>query len=199
MRIAVFDDGAGNVHSLHKVLAPHGDVVHERDAAALCSADLVVLPGVGAFDTAMANLGDGAPALAAAIDGGLACLAICLGVQLLFSGSEEGERDGLGVLPGTVRRLGARRLPHIGWEVVTESGAGEPTIESSGLSWGYYAHSFACPPDGLHSVTAVSRIEGQPFPATIRYANVLGVQFHPEKSSWPGVAMVRAFLEEVAP
>jgi glutamine amidotransferase len=127
----------------------------------------------------------------------LPCLAICLGAQLLFSSSEEGERDGLGVLPGTVRRLAARRLPHIGWEVVTAT-IGEPTLDASELVWGYYAHSFACPKDGLHRVTATSRIEHQPFPAIFRYASTLGVQFHPEKSSTRGVALVHAFLDEVA-
>jgi imidazole glycerol-phosphate synthase subunit HisH len=197
VRIAIFDDGAGNVHSLSKVLAARGEVVHEREAEALCAADVVVLPGVGAFDTAMANLGDGTATLAHALDGGLACLAICLGAQLLFDRSEEGERDGLGVLPGTVRRLPARRLPHIGWEVVSASG--EPTLEASGLTWGYYAHSFACPPNGVHRVTSTSRVEHQQFPATLRYAGILGVQFHPEKSSAPGVAMIHAFLDEVAP
>ena len=129
MRIAIFDDGAGNVHSLAKVLASHGEVAHERDAAALCEADLVVLPGVGAFDTAMEHLGDGAAVLSKALDDGLPCLAICLGAQLLFDRSDEGERDGLGVLPGTVRRLPSRRLPHIGWEVVSPAGTGEPTLE----------------------------------------------------------------------
>jgi imidazole glycerol-phosphate synthase subunit HisH len=195
MKIAIFDDGAGNVHSLAKVLAVRGEVEHERDATALCEADVLVLPGVGAFDTAMAHLGDGAPTLARAIDDGLPCLAICLGAQLLFDSSEEGERDGLGVLPGMVRRLTARRLPHIGWEMVSASD--EPTIEASGLTWGYYAHSFACPQNGIHRVTATSRIEHQPFPAMLRYNRVLGVQFHPEKSSGPGVAMVHAFLDEV--
>jgi glutamine amidotransferase len=195
VRIAIFDDGAGNVHSLAKVLATRGEVAHERDAEALCAADVVVLPGVGAFDTAMAHLGEGAPTLSRAIDGGLACLAICLGAQLLFDRSEEGERDGLGVLPGTVRRLGARRLPHIGWEVV--DGTSEPTLDASGLTWGYYAHGFACPPNGVHRVTSTSRVEHQPFPATLRYAATLGVQFHPEKSSAPGVAMIHAFLDEV--
>ena len=198
MRIAIFDDGAGNVHSLDKVLAGRGEVVHERDAEAMCTADVVVLPGVGAFDTAMTHLGDGAPTLARALDGGLACLAICLGAQLLFDASEEGEREGLGVLPGTVRRLPAHRLPHIGWEIVTAT-SGEPTLEASGLTWGYYAHSFACPQNGVHRVTATSRIEHHQFPAVLRYANTLGVQFHPEKSSAAGVAMVHAFLDEVEP
>ena len=187
MRIAIFDDGAGNVHSLEKVLAEGGDVVHERDVAALCAADVAVLPGVGAFDTAMARLGDD----------GLACLAICLGMQLLFDRSDEGELDGLGVLPGSVQRLTSRRRPHIGWEMVAN--AREPTIEESGLVWGYYAHSYSCPSNGIHRVTSTSRIEGQVIPATIRANRILGTQFHPEKSSAPGTAMIRAFLEEVAP
>lgn len=198
MNIAIFDPGAGNLHSLAKVLAARGDVAVEPDAATLCDADVAVLPGVGAFDPAMERFGDAAATLSAALDGGLPCLAICLGAQLLFSASEEGERDGLGLLPGTVRRLAARRLPHIGWEVVTET-TGEPTLDASELVWGYYAHSYVCPKDGLHRVTATSRIEHQPFPAMFRYANVLGVQFHPEKSSAKGVALVHAFLDEVAP
>jgi glutamine amidotransferase len=198
VKVTIFDDGAGNVHSLAKVLAGRAEVALERDATALVDTDVVVLPGVGAFDTAMAHLGDGAPTLTSALDDGLACLAICLGAQLLFDASEEGERDGLGVLPGTVRKLPGRRLPHIGWEVVSPV-TDEPTLSASGLTWGYYAHSYACPQNGIHRVTATSRIEHQQFPAVLRHNNVLAVQFHPEKSSGPGVAMVHAFLDEVAP
>ena len=197
MKIAIFDDGAGNVHSLEKVLAQRGDVVHERDVTALCDADVAVLPGVGAFATAMARLGDDAPRLAAALDDGLACLAICLGMQLLFDRSDEGELDGLGVLPGAVQRLRARRSPHIGWEMVAN--AMEPTLDASGLVWGYYAHGYVCPSNGIHRVTGTSRVEAQVIPATIRANRILGVQFHPEKSSAPGTAMIRAFLDEVAP
>jgi glutamine amidotransferase len=197
MKIAIFDDGAGNVHSLAKVLADRGDVVHERDVTALCGADVAVLPGVGAFDTAMARLGPDAARLAAALDDGLACLAICLGMQLLFDRSEEGELDGLGVLPGGVQRLRARRSPHIGWERIEN--ATEPTLDASGLEWGYYAHGYVCPSNGVHRVTATSRIETQIVPATIRANRILGVQFHPEKSSAPGTAMIRAYLDEVAP
>ena len=149
MKVTIFDDGAGNVHSLAKVLAARGEVALERDAATLVQADVVVLPGVGAFDSAMEHLGDGAPTLARALDDGLACLAICLGAQLLFDASEEGEREGLGVLPGTVRKLPGRRLPHIGWEVVTPV-TDEPALSASGLAWGYYAHTYACPQNGIH-------------------------------------------------
>jgi len=196
MRISIFDDGAGNVHSLEKVLSEAGPVAHVRDVAALCDADLIVLPGVGAFDTAMAHLGRDAHLLADAIRTGTPCLAICLGMQLLFEGSDEGALEGLGVLEGRVTTLRARRRPHIGWEEVVD--AGEPTLSASALRWGYYAHSYACPVDGGHQVTSTSTIEGAAVPATIRAHRTLGVQFHPEKSSTPGVEMVRAFVAEVA-
>jgi len=197
MRIAIFDDGAGNVHSLEKVLAESGEVRHVSDVDALCAADLIVLPGVGAFDPAMARLGAGAQRLADALRGGTACLAICLGMQLLFEGSDEGGMPGLGVLEGRVRTLPIRRRPHIGWERVDD--AAEPTLSASSLRWGYYAHSYGCPLEGSHAVTSTSLVEGVVVPATIRSHRTLGVQFHPEKSSAPGVAMVRAFVSEVAP
>jgi glutamine amidotransferase len=197
MRISIFDDGAGNVHSLAKVLAERGDVVHSNDVDVLLDADLTVLPGVGAFDPAVVHLGPSAKRLADALRDGQPCIAICLGMQLLFESSDEGDLPGLGVLSGRVRRLAASRIPHIGWERIDN--AGEPTVQSSGLCWGYYAHSYACPEEGGHEVTAWSTLEGVPIPATLRYARTLGVQFHPEKSSAPGVAMVRAFLEEVSP
>src|ERR1039458_10544673 len=94
MRIAIFDDGAGNVHSLAKVLAETRRVAECREVDELCGADLVVLPGVGAFDPAMAQLGSGAARLADALRDGLACLAICLGMQLLFDSSDEGGAAG---------------------------------------------------------------------------------------------------------
>ncbi|HEY8080808.1 MAG TPA: imidazole glycerol phosphate synthase subunit HisH [Acidimicrobiales bacterium] len=197
MRIAIFDNGAGNVHSLAKVLSESGAVSHTADVAELCRADLAVLPGVGAFDPAMDHLGGMASPLADALRDGLACLAICLGMQLLFESSDEGERKGLGLLEGRVERLVAERLPNIGWECV--DGEAEPTLGASGLRWGYYANSFVCPMDGPHAVTSTSTVESSTFPATLRTARTLGVQFHPEKSSARGVAMVRAFCDEVAP
>jgi glutamine amidotransferase len=197
MRISIFDDGAGNVHSLAKVLAERGPVAHTNEVDALLDADLVVLPGVGAFDPAVVHLGPSAKQLADALRDGQPCIAICLGMQLLFESSDEGELAGLGVLPGRVRRLESARIPHIGWERIDD--AGEPTVRASGLRWGYYAHSYACPEEGDHEVTSWSTLEGARIPATLRFARTLGVQFHPEKSSAPGVAMVRAFLEEVSP
>ena len=122
-------------------------------------------------------------------------LGICLGMQLLFDASEEGEGEGLGVFPGRVTRLRSRRVPHIGWNGV-EQGAPLPQAP---LDTVYYAHSFACRAEQLGSVVGWTTHEEDRFPAAVRRGKVLGVQFHPEKSSAAGVRFVRAFLEEVRP
>ena len=106
MRVTLFDYGAGNLHSLAKALASPGvDVRIEPDPAAATDTDLLVLPGVGAFGPAAAALAPGRARMRDAIAGGLPCLGICLGMQLLFDRSEEGEGRGLGVMRGCVRRL----------------------------------------------------------------------------------------------
>src|SRR5580704_9457157 len=120
MRLAVFDYGAGNLHSLGKALsAPGIDVSIETDPLALLSADCIVLPGVGAFGTAASRLAPARAALATALDAGLPCLGICLGMQLLFDMSDESPGVlGLGVIAGPVTRLRASRVPHMGWNAV---------------------------------------------------------------------------------
>src|SRR5579872_3304492 len=118
MRVAVFDYGAGNLHSLTKALGV--DVVVETDPFALLLADTIVLPGVGAFGAAAARLAPAREALAQALANGTRCLGVCLGMQLLFTESEESPGvPGLGVIPGHVTRLRARRVPHMGWNTVS--------------------------------------------------------------------------------
>lgn len=192
MKITLLDYGAGNLHSLAKALAAGGQVVVEPDPLRALSTDLLVLPGVGAFGAAAQRL---APALSEArqaLRGGLACLGICLGMQLLFDSSEEGEGQGLGVFPGRVSRLAARRVPHIGWNSV------EATAATSGLpALAYYAHSFACRPAEPACVLAWTAHEEDRFPAAVGAGRVLGLQFHPEKSSREGLACLAAFVERV--
>ena len=116
MRVTIFDYGAGNLHSLAKALASPGVTVRvEADTSAAAEADLLVLPGVGAFGAAagaVAGLRD-------AVAGGLPTIGICLGMQLLFESSDEGAGRGLGVIRGRVRRLRARRVPHMGWNALS--------------------------------------------------------------------------------
>jgi glutamine amidotransferase len=196
MRIAVFDYGAGNLHSLLKALAgPTRDVRVETDAvAAVSGTDVLVLPGVGAFAPAAARLAAGRLAMREAIIGGLPTLGICLGMQLLFDASDEGEGAGLGVIPGRVTRLTAARLPQIGWNALESPS--DPLFAESRLDIAYYANSFACRPVDASVVTAWSIHDGDRFAAAVRRGRCVGVQFHPEKSSQPGRRFVEAFLDE---
>jgi imidazole glycerol-phosphate synthase subunit HisH len=198
--VTVFDYGAGNLHSLVKALAaPHVEVRVETDpTVATLDTDALVLPGVGAFGAAAERLAPGRRAMAAALEGGLPCLGICLGMQLLFDGSDEGDGVGLGVLPGRVTRLVAPRVPHIGWNAIEPASVGDPLLRGAALDVGYYAHSYICRPVDLGVVTAWTEEGGTRFPAAVRWRSTVGVQFHPEKSSGPGVRFVRAFVDAVA-
>ncbi len=200
LQVTVFDYGAGNLHSLIKALEIDGAQVRvETNAArAVLHTDALVLPGVGAFSPAAERLAAGHDAMRDALRDGLPCLGICLGMQLLFDGSDEGIGDGLGVIGGRVTRLTAQRIPQIGWNALDD--VSEPLLTRSALTLAYYANSFVCQPtvSEFDSVTSWSEHEGCRFPASVRRGNVVGVQFHPEKSSAPGVRFVRAFLADVA-
>ncbi len=196
MRVTLFDYGAGNLHSLAKALdGPGIAIAIEADPIAAVATDLLVLPGVGAFGPAAAALAPGRERMRAALAGGLPCVGICLGLQLLFDSSEEGAGRGIGLIPGRVRRLRARRQPHMGWNAIEGD---EPLLTTSGLELGYYAHSFVGEPADASAVTAWTTHEDDRFPAMVRAGATLGMQFHPEKSSAPGVALLRAVLAEAA-
>jgi imidazole glycerol-phosphate synthase subunit HisH len=201
LRVTVFDYGAGNLHSLLKTLeTPSTDVRVETDPVrAVSSTDALVLPGVGAFTPAAACLAPGRAAMRDALLAGLPCLGICLGMQLLFDASDEGPGTGLAIFGGRVTKLTATRVPQIGWNYLED--VREPLVIEAGLAVAYYANSFACRPDvasgadALANVVAWSEHEGDRFPAIVRRGTVIGTQFHPEKSSAPGVRFVHAFLD----
>ena len=198
-RVTIFDYGAGNLHSLAKALAdPEIDVRVEVDPVRAVETDVLVLPGVGSFPQAAGRLAPGRELMRQAmLDGGLPTLGICLGMQLFFDESDEGAGRGLGIIPGRVTRLAARRVPQIGWNTLDE--VDDPLFEIAPMSIAYYAHSFACRPRQDDTVIAWSRHETDRFAAAVRAGergNILGVQFHPEKSSEVGVRLVRAFLHQ---
>ena len=197
MKVAIFDYGAGNLHSLAKAIARAGaEVAIEPDPRAALDADALMLPGVGAFSTAAARLAPGRDEVREAIERGHPCLGICLGMQLLFEGSDEGPGAGLAVLAGRVSRLRARRVPQIGWNAIEEPR--DARFERAALATAYFANGYVCRPDDHSVVVAWSTHEGDRFPAAVCRGRTLGVQFHPEKSSNPGLALIAAFLEEVA-
>jgi glutamine amidotransferase len=195
VRVAIFDYGAGNLHSLAKAIAVAGvEPVIEADPVRAADSDALILPGVGAFGPASDRLAPGRDQIRTALRAGLPCLGICLGLQLLLDDSEEGPGEGLGVIPGRVTRLSAPRLPQIGWnslEAVTD-----PLLEAARLEQAYYANSYVGRPADSAAVVGWSEYQGDRFPAAVRSGRTLGVQFHPEKSSAPGVALIRLFLEE---
>lgn len=194
-RVVLFDYGAGNLHSLGKALAETGhDVRVETDPRRAIEGDLLVLPGVGAFQLAAARLAPGRDEVRAALAGGLPAIGICLGMQLFFDESEEGEGEGLGVIPGRVERIRSPRIPHIGWNSVDD--AADPAFARAGLEVAYYAHSFVCRPEDERVVTAWTTEGDDRFPAAVRSGSVAGVQFHPEKSSREGVSLLAAMVEE---
>ena len=197
MRITLFDYGAGNLHSLAKALVGEGrDVRLETDPRNAADTDVLVLPGVGAFAPAARALESGRVALRDAILRGLPCLGICLGMQLMFDESDEGAGHGLGVFGGRVTRLRTPRRPQIGWNSI--EGPRDPLFGAARLETAYYANSFVCRPTDESVVTAWSTHEGDRFPAAVRAGRAVGVQFHPEKSSAPGLAFVRAYLNFVS-
>lgn len=199
MIVTIFDYGAGNLHSLAKALeAPGATVRIEADPARATDTDALVLPGVGAFAAAVERLAPARDAMRDAVDGGLPTLGICLGMQLLFDGSEEGPGAGLGIIPGAVTRLRAERVPQIGWNEIEDVSGGEPLFATAPLPVAYFANSYVCRPTSEveDAVTAWSTHDGDRFPAAVRRGSAVGVQFHPEKSSRAGVEFVRAFVEE---
>lgn len=196
MRIHVFDYGAGNLHSLLKALdGPERSLQVSTDpGAAAEGADVLILPGVGAFAPAAERLAGGRDAMRAAILAGLPTLGICLGMQLMFDESDEGPGAGLGVFAGRVTRIDADRLPQIGWNALDDRRDG--MFSASGLDVAYYANSFACRPSDPSVVIAWSTHGRDRFPAAVRHGRCVGVQFHPEKSSTPGRRFIEAFLDD---
>jgi glutamine amidotransferase len=193
MRVALLDYGVGNLHSLAKALELGGARVQiEPDPLRALGADAIVLPGVGAFPAAAAGLSAAAAPLRQALQQGVPCLGICLGMQLLFEGSEEGPGPGIGLFPGVVRRLQARRVPHMGWNAV--EALPDPLFEGHPSMLAYYANSYAVAPEDDGTVIATTEYGGERFAAAVRRGRTWGVQFHPEKSADAGLALIRNFL-----
>jgi imidazole glycerol-phosphate synthase subunit HisH len=203
--LAIFDYGAGNLHSLVKAISTDERAISiETDLRAAMTADLLVLPGVGAFGAAVCAMQNSQAYLAAALVDGLPCLGICLGMQLLFDASEESAGRGIGFIPGNVTRLRTSKVPHMGWNEVEWLGTGEnegresdnghtvPKLESA-----YFANAYICEPEVESPILAWTTHENAKFASVVRSANTFGVQFHPEKSSGSGRTFLNAVIEDL--
>jgi glutamine amidotransferase len=196
--IAIVDYGMGNRRSVEKALEHVGaDPRLTADHDIIRGADGIVVPGVGAFPEAMrrfraAGLDDLIVERAAA---GVPVLGLCLGMQLLFDASDEHEgATGLGLLPGRVTALHAPRVPHIGWNLVTFERT-SPLTEGLGEAAAFYhVHSLAPEPAVPEDVVGRSEYGGR-FVSIVERGNVMGCQFHPEKSSRDGLALLRNFAK----
>jgi glutamine amidotransferase len=192
VRLAIVDVGCGNIGSVGIALGRFGiEPLVTGEAEEIAAADKVVLPGVGAAGYAMEQIGARSlgPVLRALRQ---PALGICLGMQLLFEGSEEEDTACLGLIPGRVRKLEpapGRPVPHMGWSRL------EVRDESLGLRSGdyvYFAHSFACDPV---PEAVASADYGREIPAVVRSGNWLGAQFHPERSGEAGARFLRSWLD----
>ena len=193
MNIALFDYGVGNLHSLGKALEGGGARVSvTRDWDEALTSDALVLPGVGAFSAAVEALPDNTEPIREALRGGLPCLGICLGMQILFERSDEGEGRGIGLIAGSVRRLESDIVPQMGWNDVEATD--DPLFDQLDGLVAYYANSFVCEPSDPSVVVARTRYGTDDLVAAVRVGHTWGVQFHPEKSSTPGRRLIQNFL-----
>jgi imidazole glycerol-phosphate synthase subunit HisH len=198
--IVIVDYGMGNLRSVQKAIEAVGSAAEITcDPEDIRRASKVVLPGVGAFADAMAELTHSGlgEAFCEAVRAGKPCLGVCLGLQLLFDLSlEDGEHTGLGLLPGRVVRFAARpglKIPHMGWNTLrivkpAPLLAGLPDDPSV-----YFVHSYHAVADNLEDVAAVTEYPDS-FPAVVWRENLTACQFHPEKSQAVGLAMYTNFV-----
>jgi glutamine amidotransferase len=195
--IGIVDYGIGNLGSVIKGFRHAGaQTILSDDPLVLRGADALVLPGDGAFGATMDEIRrrDLVPVLQEAVRAGKPVLGICIGMQVLFEESEEhGRHEGLGLLPGRVRRFaGPLPVPHMGWNQLHPR-QGHPLLE--GIEDGshvYFVHSYYC--DAPAEVTIAASDYGMDFAAMVARGNLLGVQFHPEKSQGVGLRMLDNFV-----
>jgi glutamine amidotransferase len=203
-RVVVLDYGSGNLRSAERALAHVGaDVTVTADLNAAAECDGLVVPGVGAFAACMAGLRGigGEKVIASRVEAGRPVLGICVGMQILFSaGAEFGlHTEGCGVFPGTVDRLDAPVLPHMGWNTVAPPA---DSVLFNGTEDGtrfYFVHSFALRMrDAGPLLAAGAKLtvteHGEPFAAAVEQGVVAATQFHPEKSGDAGAAVLRNWL-----
>jgi len=199
--IAVLDYGIGNLRSAEKALEHLGaHAVLTDDPAATKGARGVVLPGVGAFGACMGALrSSGLDAVVrGAVEGGVPFLGICVGMQMLFEGSEEAPQvRGLGLFDGMVRRLPntpGLKLPHMGWNTLEVREGSRLFAGLGDAPWMYFVHSYAPAPDDESVVSGWSEYGGRVV-AAVERGPVWATQFHPEKSGASGLALLANFVD----
>ena len=204
--VLVLNFGAGNIGSIYNMLCRIGAApLVSSSPEDVLRARKIILPGVGAFDAGMSGLESAGliPALRRRVlDDGVPLLGLCLGMQMLMSGSEEGQRNGLGWIEGEVVRFQATarfpklKIPHMGWNIVHSKSAEGFFSGMEKDARFYFAHSYHVLCRDEQDVLAVAAHGGE-FVAAVQRKNVMGVQFHPEKSHRFGMQLLKNFVKEV--
>ena len=208
--LGLLDYSMGNLHSVQKSFerlgAPCQRLAHGNDLNRWMAdgGEALVLPGVGAFDAAMGQLAERRliQPIRAWVEAGRPLLGICLGLQLLFDCSEEGQLPGLGLVPGTVEALRPRPgypIPHMGWAPLIEAGASQlfPANTPTGR-WVYFVHSYVAVPRDPAVITARVIYADQAITAVVQHGAAVATQFHPEKSGPCGQRMLARWLQQLA-
>jgi glutamine amidotransferase len=199
--VVVLDYGSGNLRSAERALIRAGATVSVTPSLSdAASCDGLVVPGVGAYAACMAGIEalDAGPVIAARVAAGRPVLGICVGMQILFEyGEEHGVvTKGLGLLPGSVTRLAAQRVPHMGWNTLT---APVGSRLFAGLPAGtrfYFVHSYAATPVEGQGLVALTE-HGAPFVSAVEHGVLAATQFHPEKSGDAGAVLLRNWVESL--
>jgi glutamine amidotransferase len=197
--IAVLDYGTGNLYSVLRAIERVGGTAEiTEDAETVARATALVVPGVGHFGACMRSLAhhglDRAVRDFAAT--GRPLFGICLGMQVLFEGSEEDDAEGLGLIPGRSRKLPpTENVPHMGWNAVTWFGEHPYLAGIADRRRFYFVHSFA--PDVVEGITVGVATHGRPFSAAVARGNLFATQFHPEKSGDAGLQIYENFVKDV--
>ena len=198
-KVGIVDYRMGNLASVSKAIEYAGGTVSVTDQTEeLAESDLLVLPGVGHFSHGMDNLAELGlkDFLVDWAAQGRPLLGVCVGMQLLFEESDEGDAKGLGILKGRVEQFDpSLKVPHMGWNTLVASGS--PLFADFDDRYFYFVHSYYCVPSD-EQVVAARTDYGVKFASVVHDRNVYGVQFHPEKSSDDGLALYRRLLQEIA-
>ena len=197
--IILIDYGVGNLYSVAKAASfVGGDVKISRSTDDLRRAEKIILPGVGAFGDCMKNLSATGliPALKQEISNGKKILGICVGLQILFAGSDESSGvDGLKIFGGRVKKIraGDLKIPHMGWNCVTFGGS-KLFAGLSGAPYFYFVHSYHALPEDKKIIAATTDY-GEKITAAVEFENIFATQFHPEKSGDVGLQVLKNFVE----
>ena len=202
--IAIVDYGVGNLYSVEKAFAKFSDdVILTQSADVIDKADKVVLPGVGAFGDCLKNFKASGlmDAVMRAVENNKPVMGICVGLQIMFEGSEESpDIKGLGIFKGMVRKINAPglKIPHMGWNSLTIN---ENTHVDINLfknirksPYVYFVHSYHAVPEDKSIILATS-VYGEEITAAVGKNNVIATQFHPEKSGDIGLSIIKNFVE----